>query len=194
MELKRVSDYYQELYDLYPDVPKNDIKRILNYGWKSLYLHNANGGDVLIKDNDLWCYIGRLEKDSLKHFNYYVKKLIIKLRTVYTRKRIPWDGYYYFALTDPQYENFLSQHNARGRKRKKFCYGNQVLYRILEECKINEHSKKYIFRVPVISDVGYRMYKENFTSSEAELVEVREPWKFKDILVTKNENYEYLKT
>ena len=38
---------------MYPDVPMHDIKKILQFGWKSLYLHNSYGGDTLIKDNDL---------------------------------------------------------------------------------------------------------------------------------------------
>ena len=29
MELKKVQDYYEQLYELYPDVPKRDIKRIM---------------------------------------------------------------------------------------------------------------------------------------------------------------------
>lgn len=192
MQVKKISDYYEQLYELYPGVPKKDIERILKYGWKSLYLHNAYGGDTLIRDNDIWCYIGMLRKDSLKHFSYYIKKLTIKLRVLYNRKKIEWGGYYYFALTDSQYENFLLQHNSRGRKRKTFDYGNQVLYKILDECRINEHYRKYIFKVPFISDMGFRIYKENFKSGEAELLETREPMKFKDILVNNNDKYEYL--
>jgi hypothetical protein len=29
MELKKVQDYYTELFKLYPDVPKRDIQRIM---------------------------------------------------------------------------------------------------------------------------------------------------------------------
>lgn len=106
MQIKRISDYYEALYELYPEVPKKDIERILNYGWKSLYLHNVYGGDTLILDKDIWCYIGRLTKDSVKHFHYYIKKLTVKLRVLYKRKKIPYTGYYYFALSDSQYDFF----------------------------------------------------------------------------------------
>ena len=194
MQIKKISDYYKALYELYPEVPKKDIERIMTYGWKLLYLHNIYGGDTLIQDRGIWCYIGRLTKDSVKHFHYYIKKLTIKFRVLYKKKKIPYNGYYYFALSDSQYENFLSQHNKRGRKRKTFQYGNQVLYKILDECRINEYSRKYIFKVPIITDVGFRLYKKNFISGEAELVEIREPMKFKDILINNNENYEYLKS
>jgi hypothetical protein len=194
MQIKKISDYYKALYELYPEVPKKDIERIMTYGWKLLYLYNIYGGDTLIQDRGIWCYIGRLTKDSVKHFHYYIKKLTIKFRVLYKKKKIPYNGYYYFALSDSQYENFLSQHNKRGRKRKTFQYGNQVLYKILDECRINEYNRRYIFKVPIITDMGFRLYKENFISGEAELVETRDPMKFKDILVNNNEKYEYLKT
>ena len=186
MQLKEIKDYYESLCEKFPDVPEKDIKRILNYGWKSLYLHNLYGGDTLITDDSLWCYIGTLRRDSVKHFEYYIKKLTVKLRVLYKRKNIQWDGYYYFALTDSQYEDFLKQH-----KKKIFNYGNQILYQILDECKIREYNRRYIFRVPFITLVGNVAYRENFTSKDAELIITREPLKFKDIL-TYNNNYEFL--
>ena len=93
-------------------------------------------------------------------------------------------------MTDSQYEDFLKQHNSRGRKKKIFNYGNQVLYQILDECKIREHNRKYIFRVPFVTLVGNVTYRENFTSKDAELIITREPLRFKDILVYNN-NYEF---
>jgi hypothetical protein len=55
----------------------------------------------LVKTKNLWCYIGNLKKNALEHFKYYRKKLAAKIRIVYKRKKIQWDGYYYFALTEP---------------------------------------------------------------------------------------------
>lgn len=191
MQVKTVKDYYDIMYQRFPTVPKKDIQRILNYGWKSLYLHNSYGGDTLITDNNFWSYIGTLRKDPIKHYHYYIKKLIIKLRVLYRRKKIPWDGYYYFALTDNQYNDYLSQKNRRGRPRKNFNYGNQVLYKIYDECKIKEYNRKYIFRIPYISDLGFTFYKENLESDKAELILTRDTLKFKDILVNNN-NYEFI--
>lgn len=191
MQIKTIKDYYEQIYEMFPDVPKKDIKRILNYGWKSLYLHNSYGGDTIITDNNFWSYIGTLRKNSLRHYMYYIKKLTIKLRVLYKRNKIPWDGYYYFALTDNQYEHYLSQKNKRGRPKKIFEYGNQVLYKILDECKIQEYNRKYIFRIPYISDLGLSFYKTNLTSDKAELIIIRDTQKFKDILVSNN-NYEFL--
>lgn len=191
MEVKTVKDYYEYMYQLFPEVPKKDIQRILNFGFKTLYLHNSYGGDTLIKDNDFWCYIGTLRNNSLKHFLYYINKLSLKLRVIYKRKKITWNGYYYFALTDTQYDNYIKQQKSKGRKRKYFSYGNQVLYKILDECKIKEYNKKYIFRIPYISDLGFTFFKNDLVSDKAELIITRDVQKFKDILVT-NQEYDFL--
>lgn len=189
--LKKISDYYEYVLKQFPLLKKSDCKRILNFAFKSLYLHNSYGGDTFITDNTLWCFIGTLRKDSIKHYMYYIKKLTVKLRVLYKRKKIEWDGYYYFALSDNQYNEYVQQKKSRGRPRKKFKYGNQVLYKIFDECRIQEFGRKYIFRVPQIVDLGFTYYKENLILDNAELIVTREPLKFKDILVTNN-NYEFL--
>jgi hypothetical protein len=51
-------------------------------------------------DNNFYFYCGKVFKNAYKHFFYYTKKLLIKAIVMYKRKKIKWDGYYYFALTD----------------------------------------------------------------------------------------------
>lgn len=191
MEVRYVKDYYQRVQKLFPGITKSDIQRILNFGFKSLYLHNSYGGDTFITDNDFWCYIGNLRKDSVKHFHYYIHKLCVKLRILYNRKKIPWDGYYYFALNDVQYEHYLSQLNKRGRKRKHFTYGKVMLYKILDECKLKEFHKKHIFKIPLISDLGFKYLHSELISDKASLIITRNALKFKDILVNTNK-YEFI--
>lgn len=188
---KTIKDYYEQLYEMFPLVPMEDIKRILNFSWKSLYLHNSYGGDTLVSDKNIWCYIGNLKKDSLQHFYYYIRKLTVKLRVLYRRKKTEWDGYYYFALSDSQYDSILSQKNKRGRPKRYFNFGTVYLYQILDECKINEHYKRYIFRIPYLTQVKTKQYIQELVTDKAELIITRDPLKFKDILVTENE-YEVL--
>lgn len=186
-----IKDYYQQIQDLFPTISKLDINRILSFSWKSVYLHNSYGGDTLISSKDLWCYIGNLKKKSLDHFHYYIRKLTIKLRVLYRRKQIPWDGYYYFALSNQQYKMYLKQKNSKGRPRKYFNFGTVYLYQILDECKINEYYKRYIFRIPYISKLKLRQYVNTLNTDKAELIIIRDPLKFKDILIYDNE-YEFL--
>lgn len=188
MVQKTIQDYYEAVCQEYPDIPESDIKRILNFGFKSLYLHNSYGGDVLVNRKDFWFYTGRLTNDSLLWFNYYVKKLITKIRILYKRKGIEWDGYYYFALSAAQYADYLSQKNKKGRPRKKFTFKKIVLYKIYDECNIAEHAKVAIFRVPMNYDNKLQYYHDEVTLSNIEMVLERNPLKLQDILLS---NYQF---
>lgn len=186
----KISDYIPQIQQVFPKITEEDIKRILSFAWKSVYLHNSYGGDLLIFDNSIWCYIGNLKSSALQHFKYYIRKLIVKLRIAYKRKKTPYDGYYYFALTEAQYQDYLKQKNKRGRPRKWFNFGTIILYQILAECRLNECNNKYIFKTPFIASMGLKRFVLDFKAN-AELIEIREPLKFKDILVNNNE-YDFL--
>ena len=186
-----IKDYCDQIYQLFPDVPESDIDKILSFAWKSLYLHNSYGGDTLISGKDFWCYIGNLKKNPLDHFFYYIRKLTIKLRVLYKRKKIEWDGYYYFALSDSQYQRYVEQKKQRGRPRKYFKFGTVFIYQILDECKINEYYKRYIFRIPYITHLKSKYFISDLITDKAELILTRDPLKFKDIRVYDNE-YEFL--
>lgn len=188
---KTIQDYYEAICSEYPNIPEQDIKRILQYGWKSLYLHNSYGGDTLINQQGFWFYCGQLMKDSLKYFQYYKRKMRTKLRILYKRKHIQWNHYYYFALTEQQYNEYLEQKNKRGRPRKKFTFSKIILYKIYDECSIYESNRIAIFKIPMQLDFGLTVYKEEITTEEAELVLVRAPLKFNDILLS-NYNYQFI--
>lgn len=186
----KISDYYPQIYKQFPEVSEEDIKRILVFAWKSVYLHNSYGGDLLVSGDSMWYYIGKLKKNPIQHFHYYIRKLITKTRIAYRRQGSPWKGYYYFALSDKEYECYLLQKNRKGRPRKNFNFGSVFMYEILDECRLNEHSKKYIFRVPTITPIKLKYFSTKLVAN-AELIQVRSPLKFKDILVNDNE-YEFL--
>ena len=188
---KTIKDYYSLINSIFPEIPEVDIKRILNFSWKSLYLHNSYGGDTFITDKDIWCYIGYLKRDSIKHFLYYIKKLTVKLRVLYKRLNIQWDGYYYFALSQWQYDKFIGPKQKRGRPKKKFTFENIYLYQILDECKLQESNKQYIFRIPYIDTIKLKFFVTTLTTDKAELIITRDPLKFKDILIYDND-YEFL--
>lgn len=188
---KSIQDFYEKIYEEYPTVPKEDIKRILQYGWKSLHLHNSYGGDTLINRQGFWFYCGSLMNDSLRYFNYYKRKMVVKLRVMYKRKNIQWDGYYYFALSENQYKEYLNQKNKKGRPKKKFKFSKIVLYKIYDECSIVESGKVAIFKTPYLIDKGFTDYKGEFITDKAELVLERNPLTFNDILLS-NYNYQFI--
>ena len=190
-QVKTIQDYYERLYEEYPTIPKEDIRRICLFGIKSLNIHNNYGGDTLISRKGFWFYCGQLMNDSIKYFNYYKRKMRVKLRVMYKRKDISWDGYYYFALSQNQYYNYLEQKNKRGRPKKKFTFSKVVLYKIYDECNIAESSKVALFRIPITQDLGLSYYKEELTTQDAELILVRDPLTFNDILLS-NYNYQFI--
>ena len=193
MELKKIQDYYDKLFELYPDVPKRDIKRIMQFGLKSFLMHNNYGGDVLLQSPTMWLYCGRLMKDSIKYFEYYKRKMIIKLRINHKRLEIPWDGYYYFALYQTQYEKYLQQKNKRGRPKKYFDYENVILYKYFDECNLRNSNAVAIFKIPLHLDFGLSVYKPNFKSDKAELILERSPLTFKDILISNSSSRKVVK-
>lgn len=183
---KYIKDYYEAVQEKFPEVCISDIKKILNFGWKSLYLHNSYGGDTFINDKDIWCYIGYLKRNPLDHYFYYIKKLALRIRVLYKKKKIQYDGYYYFALTEKQYQEYLAQKNKRGRKKKHFTFTNIMCYQILDECKVTESGCKYIFKIPQIAVSRFKYFRQKLVTDKAELIISREPLKFEDLLVSNN--------
>lgn len=190
-KVKTIQDYYEKIREEYPTIALSDIQRILQYGWKSLYLHNSYGGDTLINRQGFWVYCGQLMNDSVKWFEYYKRKMRVKLRVLYKRKQIKWNGFYYFALSESQYKEYINQKNKRGRPKKNFTFHNVLLYKIYDECNIIESGKVAIFRIPMRLDLGFTSYKEEIKTNNAECILVREPLKLEDILLS-NYNYEFI--
>lgn len=186
MKIKNINDYVDVVSERFPGIPKSDIKKILSFGWKSIYLHNMYGGDTLLKDDNInkyLFYIGRLTFDSLKHFFYYIKKKTVKLRVLFNRHK-KWDGYYYFALSKAGYEKYLAQQKSRGRKRKYFKFGSVMLYKLFEECQMKEHFREYFFRVPYITDLGFTILERDYETDKAEFILYRKYEGFASIINT----------
>lgn len=185
---KCMNDYIQPVADKFPNVHPQDIIRIVRYIWRQIYKLCSYGGDVLIKNRQLWCYFGRLPYDSLEYFKYYINKLSIKIKLNYYKQKLPFSGYYYFGLTQKQYDEFI---NSKHPRTKWFTFKNIVLYEILEECKIKNSGCPYIYRIPYYTRISHSFFKKELTTKDAELIIVREPLKFKDILVSQNK-YEFV--
>lgn len=189
--VKTIKDYYSQVQKLFPWIPATDVHKILNFGWRSLYLVNSYGGDVAIQDVNFWFYTGCLHSDSLKHFEYYKTKLCNKMRVMFLRKKIKWDGYYYFGLSDERYQEWKSSKKKKGRPRKNYDFGNIKLYKMWEECKIAESGLKYFFKIPYPINMGFTFYCQDLKTGKAEFILAREPLKFQDILISNND-YEFI--
>ena len=142
MKITKIDDYVDAVYEKHPELSREEIKRILVYGWKMILQYVSFGNDVQILTNKFFFFIGKIPSSALAAFNVYCYKLAKRIQYMFRRTYAKWDGYYYFARTEPQYEDYLKQH-----KRKYKIFQNVILYKLLEECKIKEHSRPYIFRL-----------------------------------------------
>lgn len=191
---KNAKDYTEAIMAEFPYLTKHDVELIVQYGWRQLYTVNVGGGDTLIKSHKYkyWFYVGELTRNSLKHFRYYRKKMRHKIRVMYVRKKIEWDGYYHIAITDEEYQDFLESKNKVGRKRKHYTFHNKMVYKILDECKLTFPSNKCFLRFKMPIDLGFFYKKDVLRCESPEIAFTRDKAaKFEDILVS-NDNYQFL--
>lgn len=191
--IKTVNDYYDKLYELYPTIRQEDIRIMIKYAWRCIYLLNYRKADICISSHTykFWFLIGTLTRSPLRHFSYYRRKVCIKLRILYNRTGQKWDGYYYFTLTRAEYEEYLNSIKSRGRKKKWFTFYKKILFKIEDEANINGFNRVCLMRIKKPVLIGFSFYKPVLKCENPEVVLVREPLKFKDILTTSN-NYKYI--
>lgn len=188
-----INDYLPKLYEDFPDIPKQDIRKIVEFGWRLIYIAIICGCDVLISSqtNNFWMYIGSLTKDSLRHFFYYKNKLLRKFRFMYKRLKPETDEYYYCWLSQTEYEQFVKDTTKRGRKKRNFLFENKVVFKYLCTSKVDCFNKAIIKFKPSC-DLGYSFYYKNLECRDPILV--RPPIEhatMQDILV-ENNDYELL--
>lgn len=181
MKIKKVNDYVEEVHKLYPEIPEEEIKRILVYGWKMILQYVSFGNDVSILSNKFFFFIGRIPSSALSAFHNYCYKLSKRIRYMFKRTGSKWDGYYYFARSEPQYIDYLNQ-----SKKKYKIFKNVKLYKILEECKVKEYFSPYIFRLNEDKTSWTVKFYSEIKTKNAELIIKRDPLKMQDVLVSQN--------
>lgn len=183
--IKEVRDYVDDVQKKFPEVSKKDIERILKFGFRVLHLHESYGGDILLKSHQIpnfFFLLGELTFSNIKHFQYYVRKMITKIRVIFNKSKPIYNGYYYFALSEKEYkEKIIDKQSPLGKKKKKFEYGPTVLYKIEKECLVKEFNKQYIFRIPIITDLGYTIFKKSLVTTKAEFLYKRETKGFSNV-------------
>lgn len=160
MEIKYIEDYYDKVKEKYPELTEKQIEKILTFGFRSFYTHTLYGGDILSKSPFLTVYCGKCFVDKNKFMEYRQLKLRVKLRIKYKKAHTQWDGFYYFGLSDSEYEYYLSQKKPTGKRRQKFHFKNLYLFKIKDEILLNKR-KTHVFRIPYPIDCGFSIYKED---------------------------------
>lgn len=159
MAVKRLSDYIDQVHAKFDKLSKDEISKILNYGFRKYHYINYSGGDVMIRETNklkILVYTGVLFLDFKKYYKYYIKKYSIKFRLLNNRRKIKWDGYYYFGLSDRLLSEYTDQIED-----SLLIFEDIVLFRLLDELKTHLGHTHY-FKVKSDEYRGYSFYARLF--------------------------------
>ena len=167
MEFKYVDDYVDRVHEKFPTVSKSAIKRILQFGTKSFYTHNLYGGDVLLRAPYFTLYCGRMFKSNLVFYKYWKIKYKIKFRIKYKREKRKYDGWYYFGMTEEEYQTYKIQ--SKNKRRKSFTLNTFFAFKIFDELLL-DRKYKYFFKFKFPVDVGFKFYKKEYSIKNFEYI------------------------
>lgn len=164
---KKYEDYTEDLYKKYPDIETDCIDDIVKAGLKSIYEYIKNSGDVLLKDQSSFIFIGSQTKQGLKQWLNSTNKEHTKKRVMFLQSKAIWDGWYYLGLTEEENHEF----ETNG------FYLNVTLYRLSNECDIRKNIK-YIYRTKLKhSELGDKISwlkkKEKYYLKNCELFKIK---------------------
>lgn len=164
MKIKYVKDYLDQVHEKFPDLDKKEINKILLYGFKMFYALNNFGADIILSEKKylkFLMYTGRLYKRFDLYYKYSLIKYSVKYRILDRRKKQPWDGYYYFGMTDEMYRFYESQEDETVK-----IFENIMLYKLFDELKTHNQYKHY-FKVKYEEYQGYKFFLENYETNNA---------------------------
>ena len=181
MKIKNVNDYVDSVHEKFPELTRDEVKRILVYGWKMIIQYVSAGNDVAMITNKEFMFIGKIPTNGLAAFKTYCYKLSKRIQYMFKRTNSKWDGYYYFTRSEPQYLDYLSQ----SRKQYK-VFKDVYLFKLLEELKIKNPSSPYIFRLKENKTRWMSKYYKEIKTKNAELIVVRDALTMNDVMTSCN--------
>ena len=181
MKITKVENYVDGVWQKFPELTRDEVKRILVYGWKMIIQYVSAGNDISMLSNKEFLFIGEIPSSPLAMFKTYCYKLSKRIAYMFKRKKEKWDGYYYFSRSEYQYKNYLSQ-----SKKKIKTFDNVFLYKLLEELKVKNYSDPYIFRLSEDKTCWMRKFYKQIKTKNAELIIVRDPLNMSKILTSYN--------
>lgn len=106
MQIVGYDRYLDQVCSEYPDVDKKAIAKLVRHGLGMIGYMASENLDVMLNHNldKYYFYIGRIIVDPYDRRKWCTKQLPKKSRLLHSLSKVPHDGYYYFSLTDEQYE------------------------------------------------------------------------------------------
>lgn len=187
MKVTDVNDYVDEVWEQFPELTRDEVKRILSYGWKMILQYKSFGNDIQVLTPHFFFFIGQIPASAFSAFKTYCYKLAKRIEYMFKRTQSTWDGYYYFARSERQYkEEYLTQN-----KRKYKIFKNVMLFKLLDECKVKEAAKQYIFRLKEDKTKWMKKFYKEIKTKNAELVLVRDSLNMQSLMTSAND-YKYI--
>lgn len=169
MKYHNTSHYAKILHEKYPDIPLCDIRTCLNFGWRTYLSYILRGCDINIKTPKSVSLCGQLYTNPLLYVRNYRNKLVRKLRVLFLTRSIEWDGYYYFALNDTEFQKqYLSVVKNDEPIQKNITFSDVRLFMLKDECIISRWASMHLFRVPYVGTFGYKLFLPIYTPFEVE--------------------------
>jgi hypothetical protein len=108
MKIATYKKYTDQVALEFPDIDKAAIERVARHGFAMLTHFQFYRQDVYLTHNlqGFYFYFGENITDPKYRFEHSRKKMHQKLRMMSGLRKDIHDGYYYFALSDEQYECF----------------------------------------------------------------------------------------
>lgn len=180
-------DFVPQLQKEYPWLKRSDITKILRFGFFNLDKMIRGDMDFYTSDqNGFMIYIGNIINNKYKLLCYYKRKLQKRIRYLYTKRNVIWDGYYYFGVTENQYVDILKQ-NPKLIKSKPIIFKKIKLFQIFDECKMANRNHQHFFRIPYITNLGFDFKLSYLKTKDAEVIFHRRIMTFDELLVTRTE-------
>lgn len=162
--------YLKQIREEFKDVDGSAIKEVIRHGLYMMTYFKMHNLDIYLNDDrqKRYYYFGQITNDLNKRKLINDKKIIRKLRVLYRANKIQYDGYYYFTISDKDFE--LHKQN------KPIPY--IIMHKIKEEAylyKIGNH----LFKVKVEDHTEWTYKIENYETNNAEFIQSRDDQGFK---------------
>lgn len=146
--------FISDVYKQFPQLSKKEIDKLLKQGFLRLNSVIKSRSAVALKSQKWFnwtAYFGELHYDEQKRFNQHVYLMERKLRKLDYWKKTPFDEYYYIAMHQKQFEEWVTLNN---KARTLLTFKNVLAKKLIEEC-VHRYNPAYIFRFKRKKFKGY---------------------------------------
>lgn len=159
-KLATMTDYMDAVCEKFSHLTREEIRKILIFGFRSYFYLNKSKADTMFRNDFFLMYTGTLFADYFKYHKYYRFKYGMKYRIKNKVKGEPFDGFYYFGLTDDLYRFYESQEGEPVK-----IFENISLFRLLDELKLYPEYKNH-FKVKIENSKLYKIFFTHYETSD----------------------------